>query len=64
MLFMILKMTAVTLGISILTVILWIKLRDKKITWSIRIFLVLVYSLCAIFSTHFGIDHQHMLINV
>ena len=62
--FMILKMTAVTLGISILTVILWIKLRDKKITWPIRIFLVLVYSLCAIFSTHFGIDHRHMLINV
>jgi hypothetical protein len=64
MLFMILKMSGITLAITILTVLLWIYLRDKKITWSIRILLAAVYAGCAILSTHYGVDYSHMLINV
>ncbi len=64
MLSMILKMSAITIGISILTLILWINLKGKKITWPIRLLLVFVYASCAILSTHFGVDFSHMLINV
>ncbi len=64
MLLMIIKMSGITLAITILTLLLWIYLRDKKITWPIRILLVLVYAGCAILSTHFGVDYSHMLINV
>lgn len=64
MLFMILKMSGITLAITILTVLLWIYLRDKKITWPIRILLAAVYAGCAILSTHYGVDYSHMLINV
>ena len=61
---MILKMSAITLGITVLTVLLWVYLRDKKMNWSIRILLVVIYSMCAILSTHYGVDYSHMLINV
>ena len=64
MLWMILKMSAITLGITVLTVLLWVYLRDKKMNWSIRILLVVIYSMCAILSTHYGVDYSHMLINV
>ena len=64
MLWMILKMSAITLGITALTVLMWVYLRDKKMNWPIRILLVVIYSMCAIFSTHYGVDYSHMLINV
>ena len=64
MFLMILKMSAITLGITALTLVLWMKLKDKKITWPIRLMLVFVYGMCAILSTHFGVDFSDMLINV
>ena len=64
MLSMIFKMSAITIGIALLTLALWIRLRNKEITWPIRLMLVAVYAACAILSTHFGVDYSHMLINV
>lgn len=64
MLLMILKMSGITIAITILTVLLWIRLHDKEVTWPIRLFIAAVYAGCAILSTHFGVDYSHMLINV
>ena len=64
MLSMIIKMSAITLGITLLTFILRVLLKDRKITWPIRIALAVIYGGCAVLSTHFGVDYSHMLINV
>ncbi len=64
MISMIIKMSGITVGITLLTLLLWLYLRDKKITWPIRIALGILYGMCAVLSTHFGVDYSHMLINV
>lgn len=61
---MIAKMSAVTLLYVLLTYLLWKKLKDVKITWGLRIGIGIIYGLCSIASTHFGIDYKDMILNV
>ena len=64
MLSMILKMSAVTGFHVLLTVILWIRVKDKPMTTAIKIGVGFIYGLCSIASTHFAIDYGNMLLNV
>ena len=61
---MILQMSAVTLGHVILTLILRSVLKEKKLSVVMKILIGLIYGSCAILSTHFGIDFNHMMLNV
>ena len=64
MLTMIMKMSAVTITYVILTLVIWKFTRKKKITFPIKIILGVIYGLCAVLSTHFGIDYSDMMLNV
>ena len=61
---MILKMTAVTLLYVILTALLWNHVQGRKMTPLLRLVIGLIYGLCAVLSTHFGVDYSHMMLNV
>ena len=61
---MILKMAGMTALYTLLTVLLWMRLSDKRMT-SARIILVgIVFGICSVLSTHFGVDFNHMMVNV
>lgn len=64
MLTMIFKMTAVTALYVLLTALIWKLTRKKAITGLIRLLIGLVYGMCSVLSTHFGVDYSHMLLNV
>ena len=65
MLIMILKMTAVTALYVLLTMLLWLKLRKReKLSLPIRMLIGVIYGLCSVMSTHFGVDYSHMALNV
>ena len=61
---MILKMTTVTMLYVILTVLLWKCIQGKKLSAGGKAGIGLVYGICSILSTHFGVDYGHMLLNV
>ena len=61
---MILKMSVVVAANIVITYVLWKLLKDKKIGWGYRILLSLIFGGCAISATHFGIDYNHMMLNV
>ena len=64
MLSMILRMSAVTFAYVIVNYIIWYRTKGKKITTSGKIIIGIIYGICAILSTHFGIDYEHMMLNV
>ena len=64
MLKMILQMTAVTGLHVLLTALLWKAVQGKRMTGRLRTVIGLIYGLCSVLSTHFGIDYSDMLINV
>ena len=64
MLTMIIKMSLIVLGHVILTVFLWYMFREKKITVLSRVLIGVIYGLCAVLSTHFGVSYSHMILNV
>lgn len=64
MLSMILRMGAVTIGNVLLTFILWLFMRNRKMNWGYRLMLAVIFGGLAVFATHFGIDYQRMMINV
>ena len=64
MISMIIKMSLVTIGHVALTVLLWRLLREKKMTPVLKIMIGVIYGICAVLSTHFGIHFSDMLINV
>ena len=61
---MIIKMSALTGVYIILTYLLWKELKDREMTVDLKIAVGFLYGLCSVFSTHFGVDYVHMLINV
>lgn len=61
---MILKMSAITLVYVILTFLVWRNLKDREITFDIKIAIGLFYGILSIMSTHFAIDYGDMLLNV
>ena len=61
---MLLKMSAITLLYVLLTVFLWKKTSERRLTAPIVILIGILYGICSVLSTHFGIDFGHMLLNV
>ena len=61
---MILKMSAVTALYVLLTWLLWISLKGRKLTLRLKVFVGLAYGLCSVLSTHFGVPYAHMVLNV
>lgn len=61
---MILKMTGLTLLYVAFTIFLWYKVSDKRLNAFSIITIGVLYGIGSILSTHFGIDYQHMLLNV
>ena len=61
---MILKMSAISALYVVLTVFLWKYLRNKKISFTGKILIGLIYGMCSVLSTHFGVDFGDMLLNL
>ena len=61
---MILRMCVVTGLYIILTVLIWYWLKDKKIGNFYRIVIGIIYGICSVLSTHFGINFGHSVLNV
>lgn len=64
MLNMILKMSGVTALYVLLTMLLWKRVRGKRLKLPGKLSIGLIYGLCAVLSTHFGVDYGHMMLNV
>ncbi len=64
MLAMILKMSAVTTLFVLLTALIWKRMQGKRMTAAHRLIIGVIYGLCAVLSTHFGVDYNHMMLNV
>ena len=61
---MILKMSAVTLSYVALSGIIWWLTRNRKLKVTDKILIGLVYGLCSVASTHYGVDYGDMMLNV
>ena len=64
MITMLLKMSAITLLYVLLTVFLWKRTQNRKLTQPLVILIGVLYGICSILSTHFAVDYVHMLLNV
>ena len=61
---MILKMTGMTTLYTLLTVFLWMRTAGKPMTALRKIIIGVIFGICAVLSTHFGVDFNHMMVNV
>ena len=61
---MILKMSALVILYTLLTVLLWKFFQKKTLKLHHKLFIGIVYGICSILSTHFGVDYSDMMINV
>ena len=61
---MILKMTGLTLLYVAFTIFLWYRIGEKQLNAFSIITIGVLYGIGSILSTHFGVDYQHMLLNV
>ena len=64
MLIMILKMSAITALYVLLTMLIWKRTCGKPVTVRVKLAIGLIYGICSVLSTHFGVDYSHMLLNV
>ena len=64
MLMMILKMTAVTSLYVLLTMLLWLRTHSKPLSVTHKVTIGVIFGLCAVLSTHFGVDYSDMMLNV
>ena len=61
---MIVQMSAITIGHVVLTLLLWRYFRNRSISPAARIMIGLIYGGCSILSTHYGVQYEHMILNV
>lgn len=61
---MIVKMSLITIIYVIVTMSLWLCVGDKKMSLANKIFIGLIFGICSILSTHFGVKYVHMMLNV
>ncbi|MBR1672392.1 MAG: hypothetical protein IJ702_05650, partial [Fretibacterium sp.] len=61
---MIIKMSAVTALYVLLTLYLWKRMGGRELSLSQKVAVGVVYGLCSVLSTHFGVDYVHMMLNV
>jgi len=64
MIAMILKMTGMAALYTLLTILIWKSVSGKKMTAGRRIGIGVIYGICAVLSTHFGVNYNHMMMNV
>lgn len=64
MLIMVLKMITVTALIVMISLMTWIWVCNEKLSMTAKIVIGLIYSACAIFSTHVGVNYVNMVLNV
>ena len=64
MLSMIVKMTLVTTLYVLVTMAVWKWVRSGRITGGKKLCIGLIFGLCSVMSTHFGVDYSHMMLNV
>ncbi len=60
---MIIQMSGIAIGYVFLTLFLHRVLRNRKMSWGLRLLLGFIYGMSAVFSTHFGIHYGGMIIN-
>ncbi len=61
---MIIKMSLVTATFVSFSIMLWIMIGENELSKKKKIGIGIFYGLCAIFSTHFGINYGNMMLNV
>ncbi len=61
---MILKMSTVTSLYILLTVLIWNKYRSSTLRPADQLLIGVIYGLCSVLSTHYGIDYGDMMLNV
>ena len=64
MISMILKMTGMAALYTLLTMLLWMRLSGRRLTAAGKIGVGVIYGICSVLSTHFGVDYGHMLLNL
>ena len=64
MLKMIYQMSAIVALYVLLTTLIWRHTRGRRLTPAHRLVIGVIYGICAVLSTHFGVDYQHMMLNV
>ncbi len=64
MISMILKMSGMTVLYTLLTVLLYKRTLDKPMTAPRKIIIGIIFGFCSVLSTHFGVDFNHMMVNV
>ncbi len=64
MLSMIIKMSAISALYVVLTIVLWRFFRVKKLSKASILIIGLIYGMCSVLSTHFGVDYGDMLLNL
>ncbi|WP_024865804.1 SpoIIE family protein phosphatase [Butyrivibrio sp. FCS014] len=64
MLLMIAQMSAITAAHIFLTLLLWKYFKDRKISRLAKVIIGLIYGGCSILSTHYGVQYEHMILNV
>ncbi|WP_029231117.1 SpoIIE family protein phosphatase [Butyrivibrio sp. VCB2006] len=64
MISMLIKMTSISALYVLLTIFLWKITREKKLTVLSIILIGIIYGMCSVLSTHFGVNFGHMLLNL
>ncbi len=64
MLVMIIRMSGVTALYVVLTVLVWLWTKEKKLSAFHKIVIGIVFGISSILSTHFGVPFENMIINV
>ena len=64
MLTMILKMSGITALYVSLTILVWVRTKDKELTAFQKILIGIVFGISSVLSTHFGVSFENMIINV
>ena len=64
MLTMVLKMSGITVLYITLTVLIWLWTKDRKMRFPQKLLIGLIFGICSVLSTIFGVDFKDMFINV
>ncbi len=64
MLAMLCKMTALVILYSLVTIIWWYQMKDRQMTILWKVLIGLFFGICAVLSTHYGVEYIHMILNV
>ena len=61
---MIVQMSLITITYVVVTMILWLCVGNKEMSSTHKILIGIIYGICSIISTHFGVNYGHMMLNV